>query len=132
MPSYKDLLKLIRQGMGAERIVERLDVSPYRLRQMLASVRLAHQLAVQEELAKRIARHQAATDVQTVIAKLREIAFGEKSETARKACLALLAEGFAGSGGAPSPPEAVDTNANPLDLLAPADSENADDDDSAT
>ncbi len=116
MPSYKDLMKLIRAGLSPEEIMARLDVWPSQMRRMLTSQRLMEELALQERLAREIVRHQTASGVHTVAAKLREIAFGERTETARKACLTLLAEGLRGGDEAP----AADHSADPMALLTPA------------
>jgi len=121
MATYKDLLKCIRTGLSPQEIMDRLDVCPSKLRTMLAGKKLANRLAAEAQLARQIVRHQTAADVQTVAAKLREIAFGEKSETARKACLALLAEGlgcYAEENAAPAA-EGLGPNADPLALMTP-------------
>lgn len=137
MATYKDLLKLMQQGLSAEEVMLRLDVCPSKLRRMLRSEKLIDQLTVQEELAQRIARHQTATDVQTMTAKMREIALGETTETARKACLALLAEGFSEPAEPADYPDShpdipqeapVDSNAGPMDLLGGGEDEFDDDD----
>lgn len=121
MPTHKDLVKLIRAGLSPQEIMDRLDICPSKLRRMLAGKKLANRLAAEVQLARQIVRHQTAADVQTVAGKLREIAFGEKTETARKACLALLAEGlgcYAGENASPAA-EAVGPNADPLAMMTP-------------
>ena len=130
MPTYKDLLKCILDGLSPQEIMERLDVCPARLRKMLAGKNLATRLAAEAELARQIVRHRTAADVHVMAGKLREIAFGEKSETARKACLALLAEGLGCDAAEPPAPaaEAVDPDADPLSLIAPATEEQQDND----
>lgn len=127
MPSYKDLMKLIRAGLSPEEIMARLDVKPSRLRQMLTSKRLTEELALQERLAREVVRHQTAADVHTVAGKLREIAFGERTEAARKACLTLLAEGL--RGGDEAPP--AENSADPMALLTPTGAADEPDDERA-
>lgn len=135
MATYKDLLKLIQQGLSAEEIMLRLDVCPSKLRRMMRSEKLIDQLAVQEELARQIVRHQTASDVQTMMAKMRELALGEKTETARKACLALLTDGFSDGTDRTIPQPnilqeiALDSNASPMDLLGGEEDPELDDDD---
>ena len=105
MASYKDLMKLMREGCSAGEIMERLELCPSRLRRMLAGKRLAAAMAAEEELARRIVRHQLATGVQTAARKMRELIESNQSETMRKACLTLLSEGLSLAWDSPPPAE---------------------------
>jgi len=93
MASCDDLARLIRGGLTAEEIIERLGVRPSRLRRMLNCERLRRRLDLTEEVALRVAAHRTAGRVAAMTERLVELAYGDKSETARKACVALLAEG---------------------------------------
>jgi len=115
MPSYKDLLKLIGQGLSPDEIIDRLGVTPYRLQQLMSNKYLAEHLKLQEELARTVVRHQTATGILPVAQRLREIAFGEGSETARKACVMLLGDALNAEDQPPPAAEDVD----PLSVLRP-------------
>ena len=99
MASYKDLMKLMRKGLSAGEIMERLKLTPSRLRQILAVKRLSATLEAEEYLARQIVRHQLASGVQTAAIKMRELIEGEQTETMRKACLTLLTEGLSAADG---------------------------------
>jgi len=94
MATYDELARLIRRGLTAEEIIERLGVEPARLRRMLKGKRLARRLALIEEVALRVAAHRTAGRVAEMTERLVELAYSDKSETARKACVALLGEGI--------------------------------------
>ena len=94
MATCDQLARLIRCGLSAEEIIDRLGVKPSRLRQMLGSKGLRWRLSLTEDVAMEVASHRTAGRVGAMTERLVELAYGDKSETARKACMALLAEGI--------------------------------------
>ncbi len=94
MATCDDLARLIRCGLTAEEIIQRLEVPPSRLRRMLGSKRLRRRLSLTEEVSLEVASHRTAGRVGAMTERLVELAYGDKPETARKACVALLAEGI--------------------------------------
>ena len=94
MATCDQLARLIRRGLTAEEIIELPEVPPSRLRRMLNSKWLRRRLSLTEEVSLEVASHRTAGRVGAMTERLVELAYSEKSETARKACVALLAEGI--------------------------------------
>ncbi|MDY6914304.1 MAG: hypothetical protein SVT52_07610 [Planctomycetota bacterium] len=95
MPSYKELLELIRDGRSTREIFASFSpMWPSRMRRLLASKRLRKALELEESLAATVVGHRTATGVAGVAERLFELAESEKDETARKACIDLLKEGL--------------------------------------
>ena len=94
MPSYKDLLKLIREGNRPEEILRRLPMCPSRLKRILRGKRFQDALKMEEHLAVTAAIHRIASCVQGAAGRFTELLASEKDETVRKVCLALLKEGL--------------------------------------
>ena len=94
MARYNELLSCIREGLSAQDIMDQLKLAPNKLRRMLNAKLLASELEMEEELAGRLVLHRTAMDVSVLSGRLRQIAMEGTGETARKACLALLAEGM--------------------------------------
>ena len=105
MPSYKDLLKMIRQGKSPREIHERLQMRPSHWRRMLAGKRFQDALHTREELSGVLALHRMASGVSRAAGRLGDLMDAQNCETVRKVCLALLNEGLAAGrdrpGGAP-------------------------------
>jgi hypothetical protein len=96
MAGWKDLLALIREGLDAQAIMDRLHLPPSRLQRLVESRRLREALDAEAELAAALARHRTAGAVDRTAKRLHELAASEKDETARRVCEALLAEGLRG------------------------------------
>ena len=94
MPSYRDLLKFIREGKTPDQIVQLMPMRPSCWRRMLNRKRFREELAISESLATVMAVHQVATGVQCAAARFRELMDCDKPETARKVAIALLREGL--------------------------------------
>ena len=94
MPSYKDLLKLMRQGKSPQEILDRLPMRPSHLKRMLWGKRFRDALKMREDLAVRMVAHQMAAGVHDVAERFSELLETGSSETVRKVCLALLHEGL--------------------------------------
>ena len=94
MPGWKDLFECLKEeGLRAEDIVERLGVTPTRLRQMLASKRLASALDALHAVAERktgVTVGAAAVAAAAKLAKLASSGETKAAESARKACLDIL------------------------------------------
>lgn len=88
--TQKDLLRLLRAGVSPRSIIERMDVPPSRLRRMLEGPRLKKQLDLEARLASAVTDHDVIAQLQQIVQRLRELAYSEKEETARKACTDLL------------------------------------------
>ncbi len=95
MPSYKDLLKMIRQGKSPREIHERLQMRPSHWRRMLAGKRFQDALHTREELSGVLALHRMASGVSRAAGRLGDLMDSQNCETVRKVCLALLNEGLA-------------------------------------
>ena len=94
MPSYKYLLKLIREGKTPAQIMELMPMRPGRWRRMLNRKRFREELAIAESLAAVMAVHRVATGVQSAAERFSELMECDKPETARKVAIALLREGL--------------------------------------
>lgn len=94
MPSYKYLLKLIREGKTPDQIVQLMPMGPSRWRRMLKIKRFREELAVAESLAAVMAVHKVAIGVQCAAERFGELMDCDKPETARKVAVALLREGL--------------------------------------
>ena len=94
MPSYRDLLAMIRQGKSTEEIRLALPMRPSHWRRMLNGKRFVSELRTYEDLAVVLGIHKIASGVHLAAERLAELLESENSETARKVSLALLSEGF--------------------------------------
>jgi hypothetical protein len=94
MPSYKDLLKLLREGKTPEEIVRRMNMRPSHWRRMLSGKRMRDALKMEEDISVLMAVHRIAAAVEGAADKFTELMDTDSPETARKVCLALLHEGL--------------------------------------
>ena len=84
MPSYKDFLKLLREGTPPDQIVSRMGMRPSHWRRMLRGKRLRDAMD----------RHRIASAVQCAADRFTNLMDADNGETVRKVCLALLHEGL--------------------------------------
>ncbi len=84
MPSYKDILKLIREGKTPEEIRAAMPVKRKEWRRLLGSVHLAAELELDRQFAARLGRHQLAVAMHHLIERRLELVDDENVETARK------------------------------------------------
>lgn len=118
MPSYKELMKLIRQGKSPAEILEEMPMPPSRLRRMLNGKRMQALLKLEEEIAAELVCHNTATGIFAVAERLNELTKAQNAETARKVCLALLGEGLRNAEG-DQPTEQAAAGPPPWKLLEP-------------
>jgi len=104
MPSYKDLLMLIRSGKPPLEIIAQLDVPPSRLRRMLHGKRLQAEIDLERQLASAVAGYKTTAGAGEVVGKLSRLTRTKSPETVRKVCLALLNEAIRSQGEAPEQP----------------------------
>ena len=92
MACWQELYKmLLNERMSAYDIVEKLAVKPSRLKRMLESKRLAARLRMVESLVDRRAAHVIIAAVDTAMPGLSKLTRADKPETARRACLDVIA-----------------------------------------
>ena len=93
MAKWQELCELLMdKEVTPQGIVEKLGVKPYRLKQMLESKRLTERLELLEQIAARRADHAILVAVEAAADKLGALA-AKDTETGRKACLDVLAQG---------------------------------------
>ena len=93
MAKWQQLCELLMdKSLTSQEIVEKLGAKPYRLKQMLESKRLAERLGLLEQIAARRADHAILVAVEAAADKLAALA-AKDTETGRKACLDVLAQG---------------------------------------
>lgn len=94
MPGWKDLFAyLLDRAMPPREIIERLGVSPSRLRRMLNSKRLASSLEALHAVAARQMGTTVGTSAATAAKKLADLAAeaeARAAEAARKACMDII------------------------------------------
>ncbi len=93
MPSYKQLIPLIREGWSPKEIMAHFSIEPWRLKRMFSSKRLWRELGLEGEMSLKLAEQKVAAGVSDIADRLIMLACDDKVETARKACVELLAEG---------------------------------------
>ena len=92
MACWQELYKmLLNERMSAYDIVEKLAVKPSRLKRMLQSKRLAARLGMVESLVDRRAAHVIIAAIDTAMPGLSKLIRADKPETARRACLDVIA-----------------------------------------
>ena len=92
MACWQELYKmLLDEQMSAYDIVEKLAVKPSRLKRMLESKRLAARLRMVESVVDRRAAHVIIAAVDTAMPELSKLTRADKPETARRACLDVIA-----------------------------------------
>ena len=110
MPSYKDLLRLLRKGKSPSQIARALPMPPSHWWRMINGRRFQDTLRIEEDLAAIIAAHRIASSVHGAAGRFNELLVSDKPETARKVALALLHEGLkprgARTGSLPTSPPA--------------------------
>ena len=94
MPSYKDFLKLLREGTPPDQIVSRMGMRPSHWRRMLRGKRLRDALKIEEDISVAMAIHRIASAVQCAADRFTNLMDADNGETVRKVCLALLHEGL--------------------------------------
>jgi len=95
MAKWQELCELlIDKELTPQEIVEKLGVKPCRLKQMLESKRLAERLELVEKIAAVRADHAILLAMEAAADKLAALATKD-TETGRKACLDVLAQGQA-------------------------------------
>ena len=93
MARWQELCELLMdKELTPQKIVEKLGVKPSRLKQMLESKRLAGRLELVEQIAAVRADHTILLAVEAAADKLAALA-AKDTETGRKACLDVLAQG---------------------------------------
>jgi len=91
MATWQELyVMLLEEQMTPHEIIARLNVRPSRLRELLASRRLASRLRLAESLAEERRGHAVAHEAGSAANKLGELIGSDRPETARKACLDVL------------------------------------------
>ena len=91
MATWKDLYAmLVDEKLTADEIVDRLNVKPSRLKQLLGSYRLFLRLKAVADTAALRCEHAVAVGGERAARKLSELATLAKAETARKACLDVM------------------------------------------
>ena len=95
MPSYKDLLRLLRKGKTPREIISFLEMRPSRWRKMIEGKRFKDTLGTEEQLSAIMAAHDIAAGVHDAAERFAELLTCDKPETVRKVALALLPEGLA-------------------------------------
>ena len=98
MPSYKELLGLLKEGKSPSQIIDLLDMRPSRWRKMIEGKRFRDALATEEQLAAIMAAHGIAAGMHDAAERFSELLTCDKPETVRKVALALLHEGLAAAG----------------------------------
>ena len=92
MACWQELYKmLLDERMSAYDIVEKLAVKPSRLKRMLQSKRLAARLRMVESVVDRRAAHVIIAAIDTAMPGLSKLTRADKPETARRACLDVIA-----------------------------------------
>ncbi len=94
MPSYTQLLDLIRRGHSPQEIRRRMAMRPSHWRRMLAGKRFHQALKIEEDLSILLAVHHIASSVHGAGERFAELMEAGNPETVRKVCLALLREGL--------------------------------------
>ena len=95
MAKWQELCELLMdKELTPQEIVEKLRVKPCRLKQMLESKRLAERLELVEKIAAVRADHAILVAMEAAADKLAALATND-TETGRKACLDVLAQGQA-------------------------------------
>jgi hypothetical protein len=85
MASYKDILRLIREGKTPAEIRAAVPAKRKELRRLLGSVRLADELEMDRQFAGRLGRHRLAVAMHHLIERRLELVDNEDAETSRKA-----------------------------------------------
>lgn len=104
MPSYKDFLKLLREGIPPDQIVSRMGMRPSQWRRMLRGKRLRDALKTEEDVSVMMAIHRIGSAVQGAADRFTNLMDADNGETVRKVCLALLHEGLRRARPAKQPP----------------------------
>ena len=92
MATWQELYEmLLDEEISPEEVVARLNVRPSRLRQLLASKRLASRLKAVESVADRKAVHALISRLAHAAGGLVKLVESGRPETARKACLDVIA-----------------------------------------
>jgi len=120
MPSYKELLRLLREGKSPGQIAHLMKMRPSRWRRMLGGKRFRDALATEEKLAAVIAAHNISSGVNDAADRFAELLHSEKPETSRKVALALLHQGLAAARRQPARPGQAGA-AEPACVLEPID-----------
>jgi len=94
MARWQELYEMVLAGdLPPAEIMDRLNVKPSRLRQMLASKRLVARLALHEEMADRTHVHRSLKDIARAASRLSELTESDQPEAARRACRDVLTDG---------------------------------------
>jgi hypothetical protein len=94
MPSYKDLLRLLREGKSPDEIARIMPMRLSHWRRMINGKRFQDALKIEEDLAAVMAAHGIASGVHGAAGRFAELLVSDKPETARKVALAILHEGL--------------------------------------
>ncbi len=95
MAGYRDLARMIQKGVRPAEIIERMNVRPSRLKEMMNGRRLRDLLEIERQLAAAIAYHARARGVREMHRRLVDLADSPADETARKAVTTLFADALA-------------------------------------
>jgi hypothetical protein len=89
MASYKDVLKLIREGKSPAEVLAAIPGPPSVVKRVLCGRRFAAQLEMERQMSGRLGRHQLAVALHHLIQRRLELVDDENVETARKAAESL-------------------------------------------
>ena len=87
--TYRDILRMIRQGKTPAQIMDAVPGKPYRLKRMLCGPRFAAQLEMERQLSGRLGRHRLAVNLHHLIERRLQLVDDLDSETARKSAETL-------------------------------------------
>jgi hypothetical protein len=89
--TYKDVLRMIRQGKTPAEIMAAVPGKPYRLKRMLCGRRFAADLEMERVLSGRLGRHRLAVSLHHLIERRLQLVDDLDGETARKSAETLTA-----------------------------------------
>ncbi len=90
MASYKDILKLIREGKTMAEIREAMPMSPYYFRRLLCRTRLDEELKLDRDLAVQLSVHRLSTSQDRLMQRRLEIVESEDDRQAEKTAEKLV------------------------------------------
>jgi len=90
MATYRDLLKLVREGKSNQEIQDAMKISTLAMQRMLSGKKIQRALAADREMTALLATHRLVTATERIVERCLQLIEADNDETARRVSMELL------------------------------------------
>ena len=90
MATYRELLKLVREGKSNQEIQDALKISTVAMQRLLSGKKIQRALAADREMSAQLATHRLVTATERIVERCLQLIEADNDETARRVAMELL------------------------------------------